>query len=190
MSKPSNGASTVISPPTSDQERLFSTSYNYCTTNWCQDSSNSLFTLKSGEIFDDINKCAAPYVDSVEAAVSSLVSDPTINQELYDICTYYDNYGSGKQSLDLTCVVDGLCGDTNDARNARYDRQDIESTNDQLWHSSNYPIQGNVSAFIKSSPFCPNSYFTSKYTKVCLFAGSHSRNHMGFQSTSHGIYTR
>lgn len=166
MSKPSNGASNIIPPPTSDLERLFSTSYNYCTTNWCQDSSNSLFTLRSDEIFDDINKCAAPYVDTVEAAVSSLVSDPIINQELYDICTYYDNYGNGELNLDLTCVVDGLCGDTNDARNARHDRQDIESTNYQLWHNSNYPIQGNVSAFIKSSPFCSKVMLPERLTRL------------------------
>ncbi len=179
MSKPSNGASTIISPPTSDQERLFSTSYNYCTTNWCQDSTNSLFTLRSDESFDDINKCATPYIDVVETAVSSLVNDPTINQELYDICTKYDNYGIGKQSLDLSCVVDGLCGDTNDAQNARNDRQDIESTHDLLWHYSNYPTQGNVSAFIKSFTFLLKSYITGNFIKICLFAESYAGNHMG-----------
>ncbi len=145
MSKPLDGASTIIPPPASDQERLFSTAYNYCVTNWCQDSSKSLFTLRYDENFEEINKCDAPYVIEMESAVIDLVNDPSINQDLHDICTYYDYNDNGKPVVDFACVVDGLCGDTIDAHTARNDMQDIINTRDQMLHYSSFPMLGNVS---------------------------------------------
>jgi len=93
---------TIITAPTTDKERLFSTSYNYCVENWCiKDSANSIFTYRPGESFDDINKCDADYSDDIELSVA----DPP--QELLDVC------GSS-----IACIVDGLCGDITDARKA------------------------------------------------------------------------
>ena len=93
----SNG--TVISGPKTEEERLFSTAYEYCTSNWCiNDEEDSIFTYGAGESFGDINRCNLPYISKIETQVAN----PP--QELVDIC------GSS-----VACLVDGLCGDTTDA---------------------------------------------------------------------------
>jgi hypothetical protein len=100
----------ILSPPATDAERLFSTAYSYCVENWCvNDVSESLFTYGTGEgeSFEDLNKCDVLFSSEVEDAVQAIVDDPTANQELSDACD-----GS------LSCLVDGVCGSIEDARQA------------------------------------------------------------------------
>ena len=93
---------TILDIPTTDEEKLFSTSYNYCTANWCiRDEYKSAFTYGTGESFSSISKCNEPYIDDIE----SQVANPP--QNMLDIC-----------GNSIACLVDGLCGSTADAREA------------------------------------------------------------------------
>lgn len=106
----------VIPAPTTDAERLFSTAYNYCVTNWCVDNSgDSLFTYGSGESFEDIHKCDVPFSSVVEQAVN----DPP--QDLADAC-----------GGNLVCLVDGLCGDITDAVAAKQIEEVIVETQEEV----------------------------------------------------------
>jgi len=126
------GVVSVIETPSTEKARLFSTAYDYCVTNWCQDSSNSLFTLRESEEFVDINKCDEPYNGDIEESVNNLIGDPILNQDLYDSCTYFDYTDNSKPVLELSCIVDGLCGDIHDAYSARNDLSEIKSKREQL----------------------------------------------------------
>ena len=43
----------VLTPPATPEEALFSTSYEYCTDNWCvHDETKSIFTYGAGESFE------------------------------------------------------------------------------------------------------------------------------------------
>ena len=117
----SDGSS--IEAPATEVDRLFSTAYDYCVANWCiQESGDSLFTLRSGETFDDVNQCGEAYSGNIETAVQDLIADPNINQYLKNICS-----NDGWSALSLSCLVDGLCGGgNNDAYAAMYAQQDIQ----------------------------------------------------------------
>ncbi len=125
-----DGVVSVIETPATEKERLFSTAYDYCVTNWCQDSSNSLFTLRESEVFVYINICDEPYDGGIEEAVNNVIDDP--NHYLSNVCTFNDYIDNSKAVLDLTCVVDGLCGDIHDAYSARDDLNEMKSKRDQL----------------------------------------------------------
>jgi hypothetical protein len=71
------------------------------------DASESLFTYGTGESFQDLNKCDVPFSSEVEDAVQAIVADSAVNQVLSDACD-----GS------LSCLVDGVCGSIEDARQA------------------------------------------------------------------------
>jgi len=112
----SDGA--ILSPPVDDMERMFSTAYNYCTQNWCvQDSSESLFVYGTDESFENINKCDEPFSSELEDAVAEIVADSSVNPDLSNIC-----------QGNLVCLVDGLCGDIEDAQAALENEQSIIET--------------------------------------------------------------
>jgi len=93
---------TPLPPPASDEERLFSSAYDYCTTNWCvSNAADSIFEYGTGELFSSIYQCDAPYSGDIE----SQVENPPF--ELVLIC-----------GTSLACLVDGLCGDATDAEQA------------------------------------------------------------------------
>lgn len=91
---------TPISNAGSSEGNLFETAYDYCTTNWCiSEESQTIFTFENGITFDNYNFCDIPYGNSPDFADAS--------EELRELC------GS-----DVACLVDGLVGDIDDARNA------------------------------------------------------------------------
>ena len=105
----------IIPPPTTDAESLFSSAYSYCVENWCiSDASNSLFTYGSYESFSEISKCGVPFSSEVEDAVLNIVENPSINQDLSDVC-----------GDSLVCLVDGVCGGIADAADAKTNQQVI-----------------------------------------------------------------
>jgi hypothetical protein len=96
------GTVNVIQKPVTEEDMLFSTAYNSCVTSWWQDESNSLFNLRSGETFEDINKCDVAYSGNFEATVMSIADNPSQNQELSNVCTRNDEFG--ESSLDILAV--------------------------------------------------------------------------------------
>lgn len=91
---------TIITPPSTPQDSMFSMAYNYC-LNWCIDSiDDSLFTYSDGESFDG-SLCNVAYDGDMERAVS----DPS--PEVSALC-----------GDDVACLVDGWCGDVTDAQRA------------------------------------------------------------------------
>ncbi len=101
---------TVVAAPTSTEESIFSTSYNYC-VNWCiRDEANSIFTYRDGESFNQISGCDENYADDIEESIA----DPP--PELVILC------GSN-----VYCLVDGLCGNLDDALRALEDEETIEN---------------------------------------------------------------
>jgi len=72
---------TTISAPSTEDEKIFGTAYDYCVENWCIDiSANSMFTYGTGESFADISKCDLPYDPTIE----NLVKNPP--PELAAVC--------------------------------------------------------------------------------------------------------
>ena len=116
---------SVFVPPRTDIERLFSKAYDYCRQNWCaQDSSHSLFTYGFGESFDNIYKCNVPFSIEVEEALQDIFQNPSRNQALSDAC-----------GDSLECLVDGFCGDINDANAAIGNKQAIIETQEEIKQS-------------------------------------------------------
>lgn len=148
------GTVNIIQAPATEQDRLFSTAYNYCVTSWCQDEPNSLFKLRSGETFDFINKCDVAYSGNIEATVRSIADNPSQNQVVSDICKRNDDFG--ELDLDLSCVVDSLCGDVSDAHNAMNDASDLINKRNQVLKYSQYPSL--VSKTDVDSSTVPNEY--------------------------------
>ncbi|KAL7447582.1 hypothetical protein ACHAXS_001865, partial [Conticribra weissflogii] len=112
----------VLDPPSSDLERLFSTAYDYCRQNWCAHNSvDSLFTYGTGESFDDIYKCDVDFSVEIENAFNAIISDPSTNQVLSESC-----------NGNVACLVDGLCGDINDAQAALVNEQVIVDTKEEV----------------------------------------------------------
>ena len=104
---------TVLEVPTSPEDLLFSTAYNYC-TNWCVDFAGSIFSHRDDEPFSEIDRCDEPYVNKIE----SQVANPP--QHLIDIC-----------GESLECIVDGLCGGDDDANSALNNYWSIRSEQEQ-----------------------------------------------------------
>jgi hypothetical protein len=130
----SDGSS--IEAPATEIDRLFSTAYDYCVDNWCiQESGDSLFTLRSGETFDDVNQCGEAYSRDIETAVQDLIDDPNINQYLYSFCS-----NNELSTLSLSCVVDGICGDIGDASAALNDQWNIDWSNEETKSSEFSPV--------------------------------------------------
>ncbi|GFH50342.1 hypothetical protein CTEN210_06818 [Chaetoceros tenuissimus] len=102
---------TILSIPGSQLARTFSEAYNYCTTNWCiRDEDESLFTYgHEGETFSGISLCDSPYVNDLEIAIAN----PSV--ELASVC-----------GENLVCLVDGICGDLEDAENVLQDEKIID----------------------------------------------------------------
>jgi len=110
----SDGA--ILPVPTTLEEKLFSTSYNYCVDNWCiHDEADSIFIYGSGESFGDIYQCDVAYANEIE----DQVSNPP--QALVDIC-----------GDSVVCLVDGLCGDESDAIATRMNENMIETTQENI----------------------------------------------------------
>jgi hypothetical protein len=127
---------SIIEAPAAEVDRLFSTAYDYCVTNWCiQESGDSLFTLRSGETFDDVNQCGEAYSRDIETAVQDLIADPNINQYLYSFCS-----NNELSTLSLSCVVDGICGDIGDASAALNDQWNIDWSNEETKSSEFSPV--------------------------------------------------
>lgn len=117
---------TIITAPTSDFERLFSTAYQYCVENWCaKTASESLFVYRDGESFDAINKCNTSFSNDVEVAV---IEQDSLDQGLVNVCG-----GS------LVCLVDGLCGDIADALSAIGNEQEITTMQEEAKTASIFP---------------------------------------------------
>lgn len=63
---------TILSTPSTAEESIFSTSYNYCRENWCiKDNASSVFVYGEGESFDAISGCDEDYADDIEAAIAN-----------------------------------------------------------------------------------------------------------------------
>lgn len=102
---------TILGTPDTVQDSIFAPSYQYCVNNWCiQNSTESLFTYTSDESFSSIYACDKNYTDDIESAVSNP------SEELSEIC-----------GANVFCLVDGFCGDLNDAANALRDEQIVEN---------------------------------------------------------------
>ncbi len=113
---------TIINPPTSDLERLFSTAYDYCSQNWCaHNSSDSLFTYGAGESFDDIYQCDVEFSVAIESAFKAVIAEPSSNPALSEAC-----------NGNVACLVDGLCGDMTDAQVALVNEQVIVATKEEV----------------------------------------------------------
>ncbi len=111
----------ILDPPSSDLERLFSRAYDYCRQNWCaQDSGESLFQYGTGESFADINKCNVDFSTEIEDAFINIMAESDDNA-LYQTC-----------GGNVACLVDGLCGDENDAQSALVNEQIIVSTKEEV----------------------------------------------------------
>jgi von Willebrand factor type D domain len=98
---------TSLSPPQDEEDSIFSSAYNYCTSNWCvRNAVDSIFTYRSDESFAAIFGCDEDYGEEIETAVANAGSD------LVAIC-----------GDDLICLVDGICGDLNDAQTVLQDEE-------------------------------------------------------------------
>jgi hypothetical protein len=127
---------SIIEAPAAEVDRLFSTAYDYCVTNWCiQESGDSLFTLRSGETFDDVNQCGVTYSNDTETAAQHFIANPSINQNLYNVCS-----NNELSTLSLSCVVDGICGDIDDASAALNDQWNIDWSNEETKSSEFSPV--------------------------------------------------
>jgi len=99
------------SPPRNEQESIFSAAYDYCVSNWCiRDENDSIFSYRPDETFASISGCDENYSAEIEAAVANAGPD------LVAIC------GS-----ELFCLVDGVCGNLQDAQTALKDEILIET---------------------------------------------------------------
>lgn len=110
---------TVITTPAVEDATIFSRSYNYCATNWCiRDSNNSIFTYNTtlGESFDAFSGCDENYSSEIEDALTA-----GVDSALTDIC-----------GTDVFCLVDGLCGDLDDAINALADEALVVSAQEAV----------------------------------------------------------
>lgn len=67
----------------------------------------------------------------------SIADNPSQNKVVSNICKRYDDFGNS--SIDLSCVVDSLCGDISDAYNAMSDENDIINQRNQVSKYSQYP---------------------------------------------------
>lgn len=103
---------TLYLAPINEAQRIFSPAYNYCVTNWCiRNETESIFTFRPGESFTATTGCDETYSEEIEDAV--LNAPP----ELVAIC------GS---STNLACIVEGVCGNLDDARQVQRDEQEVE----------------------------------------------------------------
>jgi len=135
---------TIISAPTTEEESIFSTSYNYCVENWCvQDELDSIFTYADGESFDAINACDEDYADEIEDAVTNP------SDELVAIC-----------GTNVFCLVDGVCGNLDDALNALEDEEIIEADQEET-----NPTPSAAPSF-SSSPSTPRPSNSSRPTST------------------------
>ncbi|KAL7532097.1 hypothetical protein ACHAXR_006217 [Thalassiosira sp. AJA248-18] len=98
--KASNG--TTLTPPATQDDRLYATAYDYCVQNWCiVNSADSLFSYGAEESFADFNKCNRTYDGTLETILQN--PDPALKA----ICG--DN---------IECLVDGSLGDVSDSSQA------------------------------------------------------------------------
>jgi len=113
---------TIVDPPTSDLERLFSTAYDYCRQNWCAHNSvDSLFIYGAGESFGDIYQCDIDFSVEIETAFKAVIAEPSSNQALSEAC-----------NGNVACLVDGLCGDMTDAQVALVNEQVIVAAKEEV----------------------------------------------------------
>ncbi|KAL7577445.1 hypothetical protein ACA910_004729 [Epithemia clementina (nom. ined.)] len=109
----------IVAPKETDQS-FFSQSYQCCVENWCiNDPIRSLFTYGPGESFAAINQCSEDYVNEIESAVQPPPPPPPPD-DLVQIC-----------GTNLFCLVDGVCGNLDDARNALADQQLVEDAQEE-----------------------------------------------------------
>lgn len=95
--------------PESTNERLYAAAYNYCTTNWCiKERSESLFSYEPGTSFESISaRCdvvyrGPPNLSSASSALQTLCGE------------------------DTACLIDGIIGGIEDARNALTVQADVD----------------------------------------------------------------
>lgn len=102
---------TTLQAPANQEDTLFSAAYNYCVDNWCiKTESQSIFAHIDPTSFDSVNKCDEDFADDLEDAVAN-ASDAVKN-----LC-----------GGDLFCVVDGVCGNLEDASAALLDQSELET---------------------------------------------------------------
>jgi len=98
--------------PTNIEESIFGASYEYCVSQWCiQDETASLFTYGPDESFASYYQCDREYSDELQTAIEQAIAT---DDELVSICG--DN---------LFCFVDGLCGDSDDARTVLEEEEEV-----------------------------------------------------------------
>ena len=104
---------TALVHPTERIDRKRKPAYDYCSTNWCITlKSESLFAYQEvGETFDDYMKCLLPYKSTLAEFVEDV--DP-------DILEYCGN--------DLPCIMDGMQGGIEAARETRTARLELRGT--------------------------------------------------------------
>jgi len=106
---------TVLTIPTTVEDKMYQNAYDYCTTNWCiRNSSDSLFNYSRTGTFDNISACDDPYAGTMQNAVAGA------SQALTAVC-----------GTNLSCLVDGVCGDINDARRSLANQQQLQQTQSQ-----------------------------------------------------------
>jgi surface protein len=102
-------------PPADDAESIFSPAYNYCVSNWCiREEADSIFTYKDDESFSSISGCDEDYASDIEQAVTNP------SDELVEVC-----------GTNPFCLVDGFCGNLNDAVLALADEEAIVSAQEE-----------------------------------------------------------
>ena len=89
----------VFPAPQTSEERLFEVASIFCTANWCvKTAADSLFTYKRGSLHSTFSKCNQPYGMQPDCS-----SAP---QTLRNLCRN-----------DAACLVKGLAGNVDDAKN-------------------------------------------------------------------------
>lgn len=104
-----------ITVPTNPMDLRFRPAYEYCTTNWCVNELNSIFSFELGESFDSYNFCSVPYNDTLETQVASA------SATLVNIC-----------QGDLACLIDGVAGTEEDAMAYLQDVIRVEQISEEL----------------------------------------------------------
>lgn len=102
---------TTLQAPANQEDSLFSAAYNYCVDNWCiKNESESIFTHIDPTSFETVNKCDEDFADDLEDAVAD-ASDAVKN-----LC-----------GGDVFCIVDGVCGNLEDASAALLDQSELQT---------------------------------------------------------------
>lgn len=148
---------TVLTAPEVEDSTIFSQSYNYCVQNWCiRSSDESLFTynIGGGEAFGEFFACDEDYSAEIEQALQN-----PIPEGLEEIC-----------GDDVYCLVDGLCGNLQDAINALQDEATVVNGQEEVnplpsAEPSIHPSIINPGTLPEPSPEPSNMQSFSKSTK-------------------------